>query len=278
MFNPSTAAQTVHMLLAAFMVVGFSVASVYAVGFLRGRRSRYHRLGLLVPLTIGALAAPVQMGVGDWIANVVAEHQPAKLAAMEGLYESGNSVPLSVGGVYAGDQLHYSIQVPWMLSLLVTHNPNGFVEGLDGTPPQDRPPVNVTHLSYDTMVGLGSALLALAAWFAFAWWRARDIPQTPWFLRAVAASGAAAVVALEAGWVTTEVGRQPWVVYGLMRTQDAVSPADGLAVGFYVVLTVYVILTAMTYWVLRRLTHHHAVVAPQEPGDGDLESSGAARR
>jgi cytochrome bd ubiquinol oxidase subunit I len=278
MFNPSTAAQTVHMLLGAFMVVGFSVASVYAVGLLRGRRGRYYRLGLVVPLTVGALAAPVQLVVGDWIANVVAEHQPAKLAAMEGLYHSSDSVPLSLGGIYADDQLHYSVEVPWMLSLLVTHDPNGFVEGLDRTAAEDRPPVNVTHLSYDAMVGLGSALLGLAAWFAFAWWRRREIPGTPWFLRAVAVSGAAAVVALEAGWVTTEVGRQPWVVYGLLRTEDAVSPANGLAVGFYVVLVVYVILTAMTYWVMRRLAHSHDAVAPQEPDDGELATTGARRR
>jgi cytochrome bd ubiquinol oxidase subunit I len=277
MFNPSTASQTVHMLLAAVMVVGFSVASVYAVGFLRGRRSRYHRLGLLLPLTAAALATPVQLGVGDWIANVVADHQPAKLAAMEGLYESGTGVPLSVGGIYVDDELRYEVEVPWMLSLLVTHDPNGHVAGLDVVAPEDRPPVNVTHLSYDLMVGIGSALLGLAAWFAFAWWRHRDIPRTPWFLRAVAVSGVGAVIALEAGWVTKEVGRQPWVVYGFMRTEEAVSPADGLALGFYAVLAVYAALTAMTVWVMRRLADGHESLAPQEPGDGDRETSAAGR-
>jgi cytochrome d ubiquinol oxidase subunit I len=277
MFNPSTASQTVHMLLAAVMVVGFSVASVYAVGVVRGRRSRYHRLGLLLPLTVAAIATPVQIGVGDWIANVVADTQPAKLAAMEGLYESGTSVPLSVGGVYVDDELRYDVEVPWMLSLLVTHDPNGYVAGLEEVAPQDRPPVNVTHLSYDLMVGIGTALLGLAAWFAYAWWRHRDIPRTPWFLRAVAVSGVAAAVALEAGWVTTEVGRQPWVVYGYMRTEEAVSPADGLAFGFYAVLVVYVALTAMTVWVMRRLAGRHESLAPQEPGDGDRESSWAGR-
>jgi cytochrome bd ubiquinol oxidase subunit I len=278
MFNPSTAAQTVHMLFAAVMVVGFSVASVYAVGLLRGRRGRYFRLGLLVPLTVGALAAPAQLVVGDWIANVVAEHQPAKLAAMEGLYTSGDGVPLSVGGIYSDNELHGEIEVPWMLSLLVTHDPKGHVDGLDTVAPQDRPPVNVTHLSYDAMVGVGSALLGLAAWFAYTWWRRRDIPGTAWFLRAVAVSGAGAVLALEAGWVTTEVGRQPWIVYGLMRTEAAVSPADGLALGFYAVLVVYVTLTAMTVWVMRRLAgRHDDALAPQEPGGGDREPTRTGR-
>jgi cytochrome d ubiquinol oxidase subunit I len=265
MFNPSTAAETVHMILAAVMVTGFCVASVYAVGMLRGRRDRYHRLGLLVPLTVGAIAAPIQVGVGDWIANVVAEHQPAKLAAFEGLYETGTGVPLSLGGIYVDDELRYAINVPYGLSLLVTHDPNGEVVGLDSIPAADRPPVNVTHLSYNVMVGIGSALLALAAWFAWAWWRRRDLPRSSWFLRAVAVSGAAAVLAMEAGWVATEVGRQPWIVYGLLRTEDAVSSAPGLRVGFYAVVFVYVVLTAMTVHVLRRLAgHHEEHVAPQE--------------
>ena len=117
------------MLLAAYMVTGFTVASVYAVGMLRGRRDRYHRFGLLIPLTVAAIAAPIQIGVGDWIANIVAENQPVKLAAMEGLYETGTAVPLSLGGIYYDDELHYALEIPWGLSLLVTHDPNGEVIG-----------------------------------------------------------------------------------------------------------------------------------------------------
>jgi cytochrome d ubiquinol oxidase subunit I len=266
MFNPSTAPETVHMLLAAVMVTGFCVASVYAVGMLRGRRDRYHRLGLLIPLTVGAIAAPIQIAVGDWIAGTVAEHQPAKLAAMEGLYRTGTGVPISVGGIYVDNELRYSISIPYGLSLLVDRNPNGKVTGLDSVPAADRPPVNVTHLSYNAMVGVGSALLLLAVWFGFVWWRRRDIPRTPWFLRAVAVSGAAAVLALESGWVATEVGRQPWIVYQTMRTADAVSTAPGLKWGFYTVAIVYIVLTGMTVYVLRRLARHHQeALAPQEP-------------
>jgi cytochrome bd ubiquinol oxidase subunit I len=264
MFNPSTAAQTVHMLLAAVMVVGFAVASVYAIGMLRGRRDRYHRLGLLIPLTVAAVAAPVQMVVGDWIASVVAEHQPVKLAAMEGLSRTGESVPLSIGGVYVDDELRYEIAIPYGLSLLVHHDPDAEVVGLDSVPADQRPPVNIVHLSYNAMVGIGSGLALLAAWLAVAWWRRRDVPRTPWFLRAVAVSGVGAVVALETGWIATEVGRQPWIVYGVMRTDEAVSTAPGLRYGFYAVFVVYLVLTGMTVYVMRRLAHSHAQLAPQE--------------
>ncbi|MGH3753667.1 MAG: cytochrome ubiquinol oxidase subunit I [Pseudonocardiaceae bacterium] len=266
MFNPSTAAQSVHMILAAVMVTGFCVASVYAVGMLRGRGGRYHRMGLLVPLTVAAITAPIQIGVGDWMANVVAKHQPAKLAAMEGLYQSGTGVPLSLGGIYVDDKLIGAIEIPYGLSLLIHRDPNGFVAGLDRVPPELRPPVNVTHLSYNVMVAIGSALLGLAAWLAWAWWRRRDIPRTPWFLRAVALSGLAAVVALEAGWVATEVGRQPWIVYEIQLTRDAVSTAPGLRFGFYLVLAVYLVLTVMTVYVLRRLAGapSQTSIAPQE--------------
>ncbi len=264
MFNPSTAPETVHMILAAVMVTGFCVASVYAVGMLRGRRDRYHRLGLLIPLTAGAVAAPIQIAVGDWIAGVVAEHQPVKLAAMEGLHKTGTGVPISVGGVYVDNELRYALNIPYGLSLLVTRDPYGRVIGLDSVPPADRPPVNVTHLSYNAMVGIGTGLLLLALWLGWAWWRRRDIPRTPWFLRAVAVSGAAAVVALESGWVATEVGRQPWIVYQIQRTSEAVSTAPGLRWGFYAVVAVYVVLTVMTVYVLRQLAGRHETLAPQE--------------
>jgi cytochrome d ubiquinol oxidase subunit I len=264
MFGPSTWPQVVHMLLAAYMVTGFTVASVYAVGMLRGRRDRRHRLGLLIPLTLAAVVTPVQIGVGDWIANTVADNQPAKLAAMEGLYETTAGAPLSVGGLYYDDDLHYALSIPRGLSLLIHHDPNGVVQGLEEFPADERPPVNVVHLAFDAMVGLGSALLLLAVVFGWTWWRRRRIPGSPWFLRAVAVSGVAAIVAMEAGWITTEVGRQPWIVYGLMRTADAVSPAPGLYLGFYAVVVIYLVLTALTVFVLRRLAHSGGTPAPQE--------------
>ena len=264
MFGPSTWPQVVHMLLAAYMVTGFTIASVYAVGMLRGRRERHSRLGLAIPLAFAVAVTPVQIGVGDWIANTVADNQPAKLAAMEGQYETTAGAPLSIGGWYSDGEMRWALEIPAGLSLLVHHDPDGVVLGLEEFPADELPPVNVVHLAFDTMVALGSALLLLAVWCGWAWWRRRRLPDSRWFLRAVAVSGVAAVVAMEAGWVVTEVGRQPWVVYGLLRTADAVSPAPGLWLGFYAVVAVYTVLTALTVYVLRRLAHRPGTPAPQE--------------
>ena len=164
MFGPSTWPQFVHMLVAAYMVTGYLIASVYAVGMLRGRRDLYHRFGLIIPLTIAAIATPIQLIVGDWIAGAVAVNQPVKLAAMEGLFHTGTAVPLSVGGIYIDDELRWALEIPWGLSFLVTHDFNGRVIGLESVPPDLRPPVNVVHLAYNTMVGIGSALALLALW------------------------------------------------------------------------------------------------------------------
>jgi cytochrome bd ubiquinol oxidase subunit I len=268
MFSPSTWPQFTHMWLAAFMVTGFLVASVYAIGMLRGRRDGYHRMGLLIPLTVAAIATPVQIGVGDWLANTVADNQPAKLAAMEAQYETTAGAPLSLGGIYRDDELRYALEIPYGLSLLIHHDIDGVVPGLEEIPVDERPPVNVVHLAYNTMVVIGTALLALVAWFGLLWWRRRRLPRGAWFLRAVAVSGAAAVVAMEAGWITTEVGRQPWIVYGLMRTADAVSPAEGLEWGLVAVTAVYTALTAFTVVVLRRLARDRGTPAPQESREG----------
>ncbi|MDQ4021236.1 MAG: cytochrome ubiquinol oxidase subunit I [Actinomycetota bacterium] len=265
MFNPATPPQTVHMILAAFMVAGFGMASVYAVAMLRGRRDRYHRLGFLIPFTVAAVITPVQIGVGDWAAHFVANNQPVKLAAMEGIFDTQRGAPLHVGGVAIDNEMRYALEIPSGLSLLAHFDPDAEIMGLNEVPPGDRPPVNVTHLAFQTMVAIGFALLAWVAWAAVTWLRRRDLPRSRWFLRAGAVSGVAAVVALEAGWVTTEVGRQPWIVYGIQRTADAVNPAPGLVYGFALVAAVYVILTIGTVYVLRRLSRDKPVpLAPQE--------------
>jgi cytochrome d ubiquinol oxidase subunit I len=253
MFNPAMPLQTLHMILAAFMVAGFSVASVYAVGMLRGRRDRYHRLGFLVPFVTAAVVTPFQIVVGDSLARFLGSNQPPKLAAIEGLNHTGSHVPISIGGLYLDGRMRYAIRIPDGLSLLVGYRPGTVVQGFDAVPPADRPPVNPVHLSFQTMVAIGFGLLVLGAWLALSWWRRRDLPRSRWFLRFAAVAGIASVVALETGWVTTEVGRQPWVVYGVMRTEDAVTGASGIPVGYGVLVIVYAGCAAAVWWILRRL-------------------------
>jgi cytochrome d ubiquinol oxidase subunit I len=269
MFNDATWPETTHMLLSAFMVTGFAVASVYAVAMLRGRDDAYHRLGLRIPLALGAVCAPLQVVVGDWAARYVASDQPTKLAAMEGLYRSGGHAPLSVGGIYTGDSLKGAIHLPDGLSLLLHLNPDGKVQGLDAVPASLRPPVALVHLAFDTMVGIGTGLVLLAAWFGWSAWRRHGLPRSRWFLRAVAVSGVASVVAMEAGWIVTEVGRQPWVVYGLLKTSAAVNPAPGISAGLPVIVVVYAVLTTVLVVVLRRMTRSTPVPAAPQEADAD---------
>jgi cytochrome d ubiquinol oxidase subunit I len=262
MFNPATPPQTTHMIIAAFMVTGYTMAGVYAVAMLRGKRDRYHRLGFTVPFVMAALLTPVQILVGDWAAKFLATNQPIKLAALEGVSQTASGVPLHLGGIYTDGQMHYAIEIPNGLSLLAHWDPNAVIYGLNEAPPTQLPPVNVVHWSFQLMVAAGFGLLALGAWFALAWWRRREMPRSPWFLRASTISGLAAVAALEAGWVTTEVGRQPWIVWGQMRTADAVNPVPGLVFGLLVVIAVYAVMTYAAVRVLRRLSK--MPLAPQE--------------
>jgi cytochrome bd ubiquinol oxidase subunit I len=270
MFNRATPPETTHLIVAAFMVAGFLMASVYAVAMLRGRTDRYHRVGFAVPFTVAAALTPVQVGVGDWAAHFVADYQPVKLAAMEGLFRTVAGAPLTVGGIPVDGEMRYGLEIPYGLSLLAHWDPTAVITGLNDVAPADRPPVAVVHPAFDVMVGLGFALLGLGAWAALVWWRRHRLPQSRWFLRAAAVSGVAAVLALEAGWIVTEVGRQPWIVYGVLRTVDAVNPAPGLTVGFVLVTVVYAVLTAATVVVLRRMTRSRPV--PLAPQDADVEA------
>jgi cytochrome d ubiquinol oxidase subunit I len=267
LINPATGYEVPHMILAAYMVVGFLVASVYAAGMLKGRRDRLHRLGLLIPLAIGCIAAPVQLFVGDTAARAVADHQPAKFAGMECIEKSGGHQTEYVGGICTSDGVKAAIPIPDLDSVLVGFNPDAEVTGLDSIPKDERPPDNtLLHLSFDTMVGVGTALVALGAWLAFVWWRRRDIPQTPWFLRAVALSGGGAVLALWCGWIVTEVGRQPWIVQGYMRTSEAVTPAHGLWFSFAAVLLLYAAIGTIAIGVLRAMSKRRREGKPEPTG------------
>jgi cytochrome d ubiquinol oxidase subunit I len=255
LLNPATGYEAPHMILAAYVVVGFLVASIYAVGMLRGRRDRLHRLGLLIPLTIGCLAIPVQLFVGDIAAREVAKDQPAKFAAMECIQETGTNQTEYVGGVCTEDGVKGAIGIPGLNSFLVGWSTDTKVIGLNDIPDDEEPPAHtLLHLSFDAMVGIGTALFGLALWLALSWWRRRDFPQTPWFLRAVAVSGVASIVALWCGWIVTEVGRQPWIVYQHMRTSEAVTEADGIWFTFGLVLALYAALGTGLVLVLRAMS------------------------
>jgi cytochrome d ubiquinol oxidase subunit I len=255
LFNDALAHELFHMYLAGYLVTGFIVAGVYAAGWLRGRRDLYMRTALIVPLSFACLTAPVQVIVGDWAARSVGERQPVKLAAFEGLTRTTEGAPFTLGGVFDEEQqrVRWGIEIPHLLSVLAKHDPNATITGLDSVAPEDRPPVNVVRVAFQTMVGIGTGLALLGAVFFLTWWRKRRLPRSKWFFRAVIAAGPLSLVALIAGWVTTEVGRQPWIVYQVMRTEQAVTDADGLEVGYVALVLVYLALAGGVFWMLRRL-------------------------
>jgi cytochrome d ubiquinol oxidase subunit I len=246
--------ELIHMYVAAYIVTGFLLAGAYAVACLRGRWGRYERTALAIPLTVATLAAPVQVLIGDWSGRVVAEAQPTKLAAFEGLGETTKGAPVHLLGWYSDGQVKYGIRIPKLLSLLARHDPDATVQGLDAVPNEQRPPVNIVRVAFQTMVAIGALLALLGVAYLVVRIRRKRLPESPWFYRALVAAGPLSVVALIAGWVTTEVGRQPWVVYRVMRTSDAVTGAGGIPIGYATLALVYLGLALAVAWILRRLT------------------------
>ncbi len=253
-----------HMYIAGYIVTGFLLAGAYAVGRLRGSWGRYERTALAIPLTIAALASPIQVLVGDWAARDVATAQPVKLAAIEGLQKTTKGATEHVLGWYTGGRVEYGIAIPKLLSLLAFHNPEATVQGLDTVPEDRRPPVNVVRIAFQLMVGIGTLLALLGAIYLLVAFRRRRLPSSQWFYRALALAGPASLVALIAGWVTTEVGRQPWVVYRDMLTSEAVTGAGGIPVGYGTLALVYLAVAGGVVWILRRLAR-----APLPPGKSD---------
>jgi cytochrome d ubiquinol oxidase subunit I len=259
--------ELIHMYIAGYIVTGFVVAGAYAFGRLRGRWGRYERTALAIPLTIAALASPVQVLVGDWAAREVATMQPVKLAAIEGLQSTTRGAPEHLLGWYTNGQVKFGIAIPHMLSLLAFHSWNATVKGLDTVPASQRPPVNVVRLSFQTMVGIGTLLALLGVIYVFVRVRRRRLPESRWFYRAVVIAGPLSVLALIAGWVTTEVGRQPWVVYRVMPTADAVTGAGGIPVGYGTLLVTYIGLAFAVAWILRRLARKPLELAGISDGE-----------
>jgi cytochrome d ubiquinol oxidase subunit I len=259
-FNDAMPLQAAHMVVAAYLVGGFLIASVYAVGMLRGRNDRYHRLGFIIPFTVAAIATPVQMGVGDALARWVYDEQPVKFAAIELVPTTSSDVPETLLGHLNSDgTVSGGIPIPGLASWLSDPGTgrSTVVQGLDSVPADTRPTtseVNVVHLAWDVMVGLGTLLFLLAVWYTASWVFRRRMPKSRWFLRAAACSGVAAVVTMEAGWVVTEVGRQPWIVYNMMKVEDAATANTGVWVTFIAVIVLYAGLGTTAIVVLRAMS------------------------
>jgi cytochrome bd ubiquinol oxidase subunit I len=253
-FNHAAIYEMPHMVLAAYMVSGFGVASVYAVGFLRGRRDRYHRLAFAIPFVLAAALTPFQIFVGDTAARAIASDQPVKFAAMEYVAHTSRGVPEYLGGVYSGGHVYFGLDIPDMDSLLVGFSPHTKVIGFDSVAPADRPPApTLIHLSFDAMVGLAFVLLLTGLWALVVWRRRRALPVRRSFWWLAAACGPAAVVAMECGWVVTEVGRQPWIVYRLLTTAQAATTNRGVIASLSAVVVLYAILGTATVLILRLL-------------------------
>jgi cytochrome bd ubiquinol oxidase subunit I len=261
MNNPAAPSEIVHMLLAAYAAVGFAVAAIHAYMLRRDRQNTFHRHALAVALWVGGVAALLQPLSGDWIAKQVARTQPVKFAAMEGHFQTEASAPIRIGGFpdEAARRTRYALEIPYALSFLAHGDPHAPVTGLEAFPESDWPPVGVVHLAFDMMVGCGVAMAAvtlLGAWIA---WRTRRLPDARWYLNLLIAAGPLGMIAIEAGWTVTEVGRQPWIIHGVMRTAEAVSPMPGLWVPFVTVSALYVFLGFVVVFLLRR----HVFASPR---------------
>jgi cytochrome d ubiquinol oxidase subunit I len=252
--------QAAHMIVAAYLVGGFLVASVYAAGMLRGRRDRYHRLGFLIAFSVAAVATPLQMAVGDSLARWVYNNQPVKFAAIELVPTTSSHVPETLLGHLNEDgTVSGGVPIPGLASWLSDPGTgtSTVVQGLDTVPADQRPTnrqVNTVHLAWDVMVGLGTLLMLLALWYGLTWLFRRDMPKSRWFLRIAAASGVLAVITMEAGWVVTEVGRQPWIVYNRMKVENAATGNTGVWITFLVVAAIYIGVAVTTILVLRGMS------------------------
>ena len=252
MLNPMAFQQTLHMTLAAYAATGFGVAGIHAFMLLFDRDNAFHRRALGIALLVGVPAALLQPISGDRSAKTVARVQPAKLAAMEAHFETGTRVPLVVGGWPDVDarETRYAIRIPGGLSFLAHGDFDAEVKGLEEFPREDWPNVPIVHTAFQVMVGLGTFLALLSAWIVWTAWRRRDLAGNRWLLRAIALATPMGFIAIEAGWTVTEVGRQPWTVYGVLRTADAVTPMPGLVYPFVGFTLLYCFLAVIVAYLL----------------------------
>jgi cytochrome bd ubiquinol oxidase subunit I len=251
MFNQAWLHEAIHMQLGALQAVGFAVGGIHAILYLRGRAPDLNLKAVKIALTFGAAAAIVQPFAGHFAGQRVAELQPAKLAALEGHFETGTRAPLYIGGIPDVETrtMKWGIPLPGLLSFVAHDDFNAEVIGLDQFPEEDWPPVVIVHVAFQIMVAIGTVMAATGVLF-FWFWKKGGFPR--WFLWVLGASMPLGMIAIEAGWVVTEVGRQPWIVYGIMRTKDAVTPVPGMVYHFYLFVALYVSLAAATVWLMGR--------------------------
>lgn len=272
MLNPAAFTQTLHMTLAAYAATGFVVAGIHAFMLLRDRNNRFHRLALSIALAVGGITAILQPLSGDILAKAVAKNQPAKLAAFEAQFETETGASLRIGGIpdEEAGTTSYALEIPYALSILAHGDPNATVKGLNEFPKDEHPPVAIVHFAFQIMVACGMLMALIALWSAWRWWRNRRRGEagkwidSKWFLRALIFAAPLGFIAIETGWIVTEVGRQPWIIYGVMRTSEAVTPMPGLVVPFVTFTVLYIFLAIITAWLLLR----QVASSPSEPSAG----------
>lgn len=254
MFNEAWLSQSIHMTIAAFVATGFAVAGLHALLLLKDGKNQFHRKALKIALAIGAVAAILQPISGDFSAKDIAERQPAKLAAMEGHFETSQPADLIIGGIPNEEtkEVSYALRIPNMLSFLAHGDFNAEVVGLDQFPEDEWPPVLITHIAFQIMVACGFVMMFVGLIYLYLYCRKKEKLQSRWFLWLVGLCTPLGFIAVEAGWTVTEVGRQPWIIYGIMKTEEAVSTMPGLQYPFYIFTTVYLILIVLVVWLMYR--------------------------
>jgi cytochrome d ubiquinol oxidase subunit I len=253
MFNDAWLSQSIHMTLAAFAATGFAVAGVHAAMIYQKKNIDFHMKAFKIAAMFGAVASILQPISGDHSAKDIAIRQPAKLAAMEAHFHTKTHAPLIIGGIpdEATKTVHYALELPGMLSFLAHGDTSSEVKGLDTIAPENQPPVAIVHYAFQVMVGIGGALMLLSLLFFFALWK-QKLMEKKWFLSLFVFAVPLGFIAVEAGWTVTEVGRQPWIIYGVMRTSEAVTPMPGIVWSFYIFTGVYVLLNILVIFLLHR--------------------------
>lgn len=254
MFNGSWFSEALHMTIAAFSATGFAVAGIHALMIARKQNVQFHTKAFRIAIVFGAIAAILQPFSGDISAKNAAEKQPAKLAAMEAYFHTQPYSPLTIGGLpdTAAKKVNYGIEIPGLLSFLVYDNLKQPVKGLDTIPVKNQPPIAVTHIAFEIMIAIGSVMMLVGILYFLAIWKKSSWLSKKWFLNLFILSTPFGFIAVEAGWTVTEVGRQPWIIQGVMRTSEAVTPMPGIHYSFYLFTVVYLILSVAVVFLLSR--------------------------